>query len=167
MTLQGHSLIAGEATAGTSGTTHGINPATNEELEPVYTLISADQLRTATEAATDAFDSFRALDPGQHARFLDAIAENIAILDHDIADIDAHSKCHPVVDRNIDVGASDGNLNGNGAIDGLDDAWKLRQHTVTRRSEDFAIGTFYQRIDDASMACEHCQRALFVDVHEA
>jgi NADP-dependent aldehyde dehydrogenase len=77
MTLHGHSLIAGETTAGTSGTTHGINPATNEKLAPAYTLISDDQLRTATEAAADAFDSFSALDPDRHARFLDAIAENI------------------------------------------------------------------------------------------
>ena len=77
MTLTGHSLIAGKATPGTSGTAHGINPATNEQLEPAYTLISEQQLKTATEAAADAFDSFSALEPGQHARFLEAIAENI------------------------------------------------------------------------------------------
>ena len=40
MTLHGHSLIAGEAAPGTSGTAYGINPATNEQLEPAYTLIS-------------------------------------------------------------------------------------------------------------------------------
>ncbi|MFE4837842.1 aldehyde dehydrogenase (NADP(+)) [Arthrobacter sp. NPDC056691] len=77
MTLQGHSLIAGEATPGTSGTAYGFNPASNEQLEPAYTLISEQQLRTATDAAADAFDSFSTLEPEQHARFLDAIAENI------------------------------------------------------------------------------------------
>lgn len=77
MTLHGHSLIAGETTAGTAGITNGINPATNEKIEPAYTLISGEQLRTATEAAADAFDSFSALEPEQHGRFLDAIAENI------------------------------------------------------------------------------------------
>ncbi|MEW9871765.1 aldehyde dehydrogenase (NADP(+)) [Arthrobacter sp. HS15c] len=77
MTLHGHSLIAGELASGTGGTTHGINPATNEQLEPSYTLIGEDQLRTATEAAADAFDSFSTLSPDRHARFLDAIAENI------------------------------------------------------------------------------------------
>ena len=77
MTLAGHSLIAGETTPGTSGTAHGINPATNEQLEPAYTLISEAQLKTATDAAADAFDSFSALEPEQHARFLEAIAENI------------------------------------------------------------------------------------------
>ncbi|SDP43389.1 NADP-dependent aldehyde dehydrogenase [Arthrobacter sp. ok909] len=77
MTLEGHSLIAGETTPGTNGTVHGINPATNEQLEPAYTLVSEQQLRKATEAAADAFDSFSALEPERHARFLDAIAENI------------------------------------------------------------------------------------------
>jgi acyl-CoA reductase-like NAD-dependent aldehyde dehydrogenase len=77
MTLQGHSLIAGEAVAGTSGTAYGYNPATKEQLEPAYTLISEQQLKTATDAAADAFDSFSTLEPEQHARFLEAIAENI------------------------------------------------------------------------------------------
>ncbi|GAB13122.1 aldehyde dehydrogenase [Arthrobacter globiformis NBRC 12137] len=84
MTLAGHSLIAGEATPGTSGTAHGINPATNEQLEPAYTLISDQQLRTATEAAADAFDSFSTLEPEQHARFLEAIAENIEAIGDDL-----------------------------------------------------------------------------------
>lgn len=84
MTLHGHSLISGDPTAGNSGTTYGINPATNEQLEPAYTLISEDQLRTATEAAADAFDSFSALAPEQHARFLDAIAENIEAIGEEL-----------------------------------------------------------------------------------
>ncbi|MBT2515698.1 aldehyde dehydrogenase (NADP(+)) [Arthrobacter sp. ISL-30] len=77
MTLNGHSLIAGETAAGTNGTTYGINPATNEQLEPAYTLISEEQLKTATDAAADAFDSFSTLEPEEHARFLEAIADNI------------------------------------------------------------------------------------------
>ena len=77
MTLHGHSLIAGEITPGDNGTTHGVNPATNETLEPAYSLISEQQLKAATEAAADAFESFSALDPEHHARFLEAIAENI------------------------------------------------------------------------------------------
>jgi NADP-dependent aldehyde dehydrogenase len=77
VTLQGHSLIAGETTPGTSGTTFGFNPATSGQLEPAYTLISEQQLKTATDAAADAFDSFSTLEPEHHARFLEAIAENI------------------------------------------------------------------------------------------
>ena len=77
MTLTGHSLIAGKTAAGTEGTTFGIDPATNRQLEPAYSLISDGQLKAATEAAADAFDSYRSLEPERHARFLEAIAENI------------------------------------------------------------------------------------------
>ncbi|MFE4542824.1 aldehyde dehydrogenase (NADP(+)) [Arthrobacter sp. NPDC056727] len=86
MTLHGHSLIAGGATAGTSGTAYGFNPATNEQLEPAYTLISEQQLKTATAAAADAFDSFSTLEPGQHARFLEAIADNIEALGDELTE---------------------------------------------------------------------------------
>jgi NADP-dependent aldehyde dehydrogenase len=84
MTLQGHSLIAGETVIGTSGTAHGFNPATDEQLEPAYTLVTEEQLKTATDAAADAFDSFSTLDPEQHARFLDAIAENIEAIGEEL-----------------------------------------------------------------------------------
>lgn len=77
MTLTGHSLIAGEPVAGTDGTSFGINPATNEKLEPAYTLVSDAQLKTATDAAADAFESFSNLHPERHALFLESIANNI------------------------------------------------------------------------------------------
>ena len=77
MTLTGHSLIAGETVAGTDGTSFGIDPSNNLQLEPAYTLISEAQLRTATDAAADAFESFSNLEPEKHARFLETIADNI------------------------------------------------------------------------------------------
>ncbi|GAA3704489.1 aldehyde dehydrogenase (NADP(+)) [Zhihengliuella alba] len=75
--LAGHSLINGSAVQGRGGTTAAADPATNELLEPAYTLIDAEQLGEATRAAAEAFDSFRALDPEIHAAFLERIAENI------------------------------------------------------------------------------------------
>ena len=51
MTLTGHSLIAGQTVAGEGKTTFGFNPATNEPLEPAYTLLTEEQLATATTAA--------------------------------------------------------------------------------------------------------------------
>ncbi|WP_336716478.1 aldehyde dehydrogenase (NADP(+)) [Arthrobacter sp. USHLN218] len=77
MTLTGHSLIARETIAGTGGQAFGINPSTNEQLEPAYGLISTEQLRAATAAAADAFASFSSLEPERHARFLEIIADNI------------------------------------------------------------------------------------------
>jgi len=77
VTLTGHSLIAGQTVAGEGKTTFAFNPATNEQLEPAYTLLTEEQLKAATTAAAEAFESFSALDPETHAAFLDSIAENI------------------------------------------------------------------------------------------
>jgi NADP-dependent aldehyde dehydrogenase len=77
VTLTGHSLIAGQTVAGGGKTAYGFNPATNEQLQPAYSLITEDQLTTATSAAAAAYPSFSTLDPAAHAAFLDAIADNI------------------------------------------------------------------------------------------
>ncbi|MGO4236243.1 aldehyde dehydrogenase (NADP(+)) [Pseudarthrobacter sp. YAF2] len=77
MTLTGHSLIAGRTVTGEGKTTTGFNPATNQALEPAYSLLTAEQLKAATSAAKEAFPSFSALDPETHAAFLEAIADNI------------------------------------------------------------------------------------------
>jgi NADP-dependent aldehyde dehydrogenase len=77
VTLTGRSLIAGQAVAGDGKTAYAFNPATNSQLEPGYTLLTEDQLKDATAAAAAAYPSFSTLDPETHARFLEAIAENI------------------------------------------------------------------------------------------
>ncbi|MDQ0680743.1 alpha-ketoglutaric semialdehyde dehydrogenase [Arthrobacter pascens] len=77
MTLTGHSLIAGQPVHGGGKTAFGFNPATNEQLDPPYSLITEEQLTTATSAAAQAYPSFSTLDPDTHAGFLEAIAENI------------------------------------------------------------------------------------------
>ena len=53
MTLTGHSLIAGQPVVGAGKTAFGLNPATNAALEPAYTLITEEQLTTATSAAAE------------------------------------------------------------------------------------------------------------------
>ncbi|TLM88056.1 aldehyde dehydrogenase (NADP(+)) [Pseudarthrobacter sp. NamE5] len=77
MTLTGHSLIAGQTVIGDGKTAFGYNPATNEQLDPAYSLITEDQLKAATEAAAAAYPSFSTLDPETHAGFLEAVAHNI------------------------------------------------------------------------------------------
>lgn len=77
MTLTGHSLIAGQPVAGEGKSAFGFDPASNEQLAPAYTLITEEQLKAATTAAAEAFESFSTLDPDTHAAFLDAIADNI------------------------------------------------------------------------------------------
>ncbi|WP_238385227.1 aldehyde dehydrogenase (NADP(+)) [Nesterenkonia muleiensis] len=75
--LSGHSIIAGEQVTGTGRTVNGWNPASDEPLEPAYTLIDEAQLKQATTAAAEAAASFAALDPQTHAALLESIAENI------------------------------------------------------------------------------------------
>lgn len=77
MTLTGHSLIAGQTVAGEGKTSTGFNPATNQPLAPAYSLLTEEQLKTATAAAAEAFPSFSTLDPETHASFLEAVADNI------------------------------------------------------------------------------------------
>lgn len=70
MTLTGHSLIAGRPVVGVGKTAFGFNPATNEQLIPAYSLITEDQLTTATTAAAAAHPSFSTLEPETHAAFV-------------------------------------------------------------------------------------------------
>lgn len=82
--LTGHSLIAGTVTPGRAGSITATDPATSTDLAPAYSLVDEEQLSVATAAATAAFRSFRALDPGAHADFLDRIAANIESLREEI-----------------------------------------------------------------------------------
>ncbi|MBE1515050.1 aldehyde dehydrogenase (NADP(+)) [Nesterenkonia halotolerans] len=75
--LTGRSIIAGESVTGAGRRVNGYNPATNEALEPEYSLIDEAQLATATSAAAEAFETFSQLDPETHAAFLEKVAENI------------------------------------------------------------------------------------------
>ncbi|SKC08482.1 NADP-dependent aldehyde dehydrogenase [Arthrobacter sp. 49Tsu3.1M3] len=84
MTLTGRSLIAGQAVAGDGTTAHAFNPATNERLEPGYTLLTEEQLKDATAAAAAAYPSFSTLHPETHARFLEAIAGNIEAIGEEL-----------------------------------------------------------------------------------
>lgn len=84
MTLTGHSLIAGQPVVGEGKTTNGFNPATNQPLEPEYSLLTEDQLKQATTAAAAAFPSFSTLDPETHAAFLEAIADNIEAIGEEL-----------------------------------------------------------------------------------
>ena len=85
-TLTGHSIIAGRETPGNAGTTRGIDPATNAELEPAYTLIDEAQLAEATAAAEEAVGSFSILDPETHAGFLERVAANIEAVGDELVD---------------------------------------------------------------------------------
>jgi len=76
-TLTGHSIIAGSPVAGRLPGSAGVEAATGEPLEPVYTYVDEEQLQAATQAAADAFDTYRATSPAQRAAFLVKVADEI------------------------------------------------------------------------------------------
>ncbi|GAA4359942.1 aldehyde dehydrogenase (NADP(+)) [Paeniglutamicibacter cryotolerans] len=77
MTIIASSIIAREHLAGTAGAVQGINPATGEVLEPVFTFVDENAVDQAAEAAWAAFDTYRATSPEARAAFLELIARNI------------------------------------------------------------------------------------------
>jgi 2,5-dioxopentanoate dehydrogenase len=60
-----------------SGTFRGLNPATNEALDPPFTEASPADLERACALAGAAFDAFRETSPEQRATFLETIASAI------------------------------------------------------------------------------------------
>src|SRR5579863_2716003 len=75
--LQGHSIINGEAKAGTGATFYGVDPATGERLEPVYHCASVEDLKQAAELADEAFTTYRKLSGKERGQFLRKIADGI------------------------------------------------------------------------------------------
>lgn len=73
----GTSIIAGQNVVGTNGSTRAINPATNERFGPEFTFLDSSQVEEATQAAAEAFDSYRDSTPEARAKFLGAIADEI------------------------------------------------------------------------------------------
>ncbi|WP_049631182.1 aldehyde dehydrogenase (NADP(+)) [Cellvibrio sp. pealriver] len=80
MKLTGNLLIGAAQIAGDKGTLYAVNPATGEQLEPVYHLGGVADVERACALAEQAFDSYRATSPAERARFLETIARNIESL---------------------------------------------------------------------------------------
>ncbi len=78
--LTGAMLIGGSEVRGGKGEIRAVDPRTGQALEPVYGLGGADEVDHAAELAWAAFASYRDIDPGHRAAFLDAIAANIEAL---------------------------------------------------------------------------------------
>lgn len=75
--LTGSSIVAGTTTPGKGGSTQAVNPATDELLDPEFTLLNEEQVSAAIAEAQAAFTSYRSISPSHRARFLNAIAANI------------------------------------------------------------------------------------------
>lgn len=78
--LAGRSLIGFGRGEGTGGSFQGINPATGEELDPVYCTASTAEVNQAATLAGDAFASYRESSGKARGAFLRQIAANIEAL---------------------------------------------------------------------------------------
>ncbi|BES69030.1 aldehyde dehydrogenase (NADP(+)) [Marinobacter nanhaiticus D15-8W] len=80
MTLYGKQLIGQNAVAGSGVTFAGLNPATNESLEPQYAGASDQDVERACQLAEEAFDRYRETSLESRATFLERIATEIEAL---------------------------------------------------------------------------------------
>jgi len=78
MTIAGNMIIGQELVKGSKKAIYGINPATDENLEPAYLGGSAQEVERACALAEEAFDVYREIDLETRAKFLEQIAANLA-----------------------------------------------------------------------------------------
>src|SRR5580692_299279 len=104
------------------------------------------------------------LDP---SRYVYPVAENVAVLHHDIADIDADSKPHPALVRELLIGARHIALNFNGALHRGKHACKCGEHAVAGRPADSAAMLCNECVGDRAKVREGRQRSFLVDSHHA
>ena len=78
--LSGTSIIGFRRGAENGGTLHGFNPATGEELPPLYHSASRDEVDQTAQLAHTAFATYSQTTGADKARFLRNIADNIEAL---------------------------------------------------------------------------------------
>ena len=98
-------------------------------------------------------------------RDIDAVAEDIAVLNHDVADVDSDAELHAVFGRLTLAGDGEVLLDPHGAIEGVDDTRELCQHAVAGGPGDTALMLGNQRIDDEAQAGQRGQRRNLVALH--
>jgi NADP-dependent aldehyde dehydrogenase len=86
MTLTGHMLIGQHSVAGNRAAIHGINPATDEALQPAYAGGSAEHVEQACALAWAAFDVYRETTLNVRAEFIESIAKEIEALGDELID---------------------------------------------------------------------------------
>jgi len=116
-------------------------------------------------AARDA-DAARLGQPLETHRDIDAIAEDVAVLHHDIADIDADAKPHTALFAKGPVGLGKITPDLNGALYGSNDAGNSAR-TPSPAVPQILPVLRDDRVGDGSMGRERRQRVFLVDAHQA
>lgn len=80
MEIRGEMILGQRCVSGQNGSTHAINPATGQPLEPAFGFASEAEVDQACALAEAAFDDYRHTSLEQRAAFLERIADNILAL---------------------------------------------------------------------------------------
>ena len=105
------------------------------------------------------------LEPRRH---IDAVAENIAVLDDHVAKIDADAKEHRPRRRHVAIAPGHSLLKIDGAAQGFGDALELDQHAVAGGLDDAAPALGDRGIDDLEPhGLQTSERSGLIDLHEA
>ena len=168
--------LSGSASAGSSpATPSSRTPINPHRLRNVLELLLAHVADIERELALDLLvgvvGKADAAGLGQrlHAsRNVDAVAVDVALIDDDVADVDADAELDPAIFGNVGVALGHGALDFHRAAHGIDRARKFDQRAVTRRLDDAAAMLRNLGIDEfASVRLERCERAFLVDAHQA
>ena len=117
-----------------------------------------------TAAHADATRVGQGLEPCSHVH---AVTEDVAVLDHDVADIDADAEQHPARLRQLVVGRGDLPLDLYGTADGIDDASELSEHAVACGIGNPAVEADDQLVGDRPMRRQRGESRLLVERHQA
>ena len=130
-----------------------------DDLEPVADLI-AHRRRDADSAGLG-----HGLEP---RRDIDAVAEDVALLDDDIAEIDADAVEQRARGRHVPIAPRHALLKIDGATQRLGDALEFDQHAVAGRLDDAPPALGDRRIDEFEPdGLQPGKRSRFVHFHEA
>ena len=106
-------------------------------------------------------------DPLEARRDIDAVAENIVVVEDDVADMDADAELDPQLRRDVARTLSHRALQLDRAACRIDGAGELDQHAVAGGLDDAAVMRGDAGIDDGlAQHLELRQRALLVTAHQ-
>ncbi|ORM35824.1 aldehyde dehydrogenase (NADP(+)) [Williamsia sp. 1135] len=108
--LTGQMIIAGTFVTGSGETIRGLDPSTNDVLEPAYAYGNDSDVDNACSAAETAFDHYRATTSEARAGFLEAIADNLEALGDTLINRAAAESGLPIGRITGEVGRTSGQL---------------------------------------------------------
>jgi len=102
------------------------------------------------------------------AATFDAVAEDVVVLDDDVADIDADAKANALALVDVGIAVFHALLHHDGAAHRIDDRGELDQEAVARSLDNMALVLGDQRIDQLpAMGLERGERPFLVGAHQA